>query len=141
MGNKKKTGERENRRGRYKTFASSNVDVGSHIDHRFVTGNDYNAGVEKQEEFGMKCRSVNDGKRVKRCFKEMFTGRVTKIWRRSKSMLNNEDGMGTIELVLLICVLIALALMFKDTIVEFVADILGNISSQETVFDPGAIAQ
>ncbi len=89
----------------------------------------------------MKCRSVNDGKRVKRCFKEMFTGRVTKIWRRSKSMLNNEDGMGTIELVLLICVLIALALMFKDTIVEFVADILGNISSQETVFDPGAIAQ
>ncbi len=63
------------------------------------------------------------------------------IWLRMKNAVVNEDGMGTIELVLLICVLIALALMFKDTIVDFVSDILGNISSQETVFDPGTIAK
>ena len=64
-----------------------------------------------------------------------------KIVKKIKKELLNEAGLGTIELVLLICVLIALALMFKDTIVEFVSDILGNISSQETVFDPGAIAK
>lgn len=66
---------------------------------------------------------------------------MRQIWMRMKQALYNEDGLGTIELVLLICVLIALALMFKDTIVEFVSDILGNISSQETVFDPSTIAQ
>ncbi len=63
------------------------------------------------------------------------------LWSKIKNTVLNEDGMGTIELVLLICVLIALALMFKDTIVDFVSDILGNISSQETVFDPGKIAK
>ena len=61
--------------------------------------------------------------------------------RQMKKWIAGEEGLGTIELVLLICVLIALALMFKDTIVEFVEDILGNISSQETVFDPGTIAK
>lgn len=63
------------------------------------------------------------------------------IWLRIKNAMSNEEGLGTIELVLLICVLIALALMFKDTIVEFVSGILGNISSQETIFDPGSIAK
>lgn len=63
------------------------------------------------------------------------------IRKKCKEAVSNEDGLGTIELVLLICVLIALALMFKDTIVEFVSDILGNISSQETVFDPRSIAK
>ena len=66
---------------------------------------------------------------------------MMKLWMRVKNAVDNEAGLGTIELVLLICVLIALALMFKDTIVEFVSDILGNISSQETVFDPGTIAK
>ena len=85
--------------------------------------------------------------------KNLCTNRKGKSWRkeindcrkrlyiRCKTAVGNEDGLGTIELVLLICVLIALALMFKDTIVEFVEDILGNISSQETVFDPGTIAK
>ena len=70
--------------------------------------------------------------------KEMY---MIQLWLRIKNVLENEEGLGTIELVLLICVLIALALMFKDTIVEFVSDILGNISSQETVFDPSSIAK
>lgn len=64
-----------------------------------------------------------------------------RVWLKIKNAVANEEGMGTIELVLLICVLIALALMFKDTIVDFVSDILDNISSQETVFDPETIAQ
>ena len=62
------------------------------------------------------------------------------LWQRLKALLENEEGMGTIELVLLICVLIALALMFKDTIVDFVSGIFSNISTQGTVFNPGSIA-
>lgn len=65
---------------------------------------------------------------------------MIRIWCRLRSLLKNEEGFGTIELVLLICVLIALALMFKDTIVEFVENLLSNISNQGTSFDPGVIA-
>lgn len=57
-----------------------------------------------------------------------------------KQIMSSKSGFGTIELVLLICVLIALALMFKDTIVDFVAGILDNISGQGSVFNPGSIA-
>lgn len=64
---------------------------------------------------------------------------MIQIWLRLKEIARNSDGFGTLELVLLICVLIALALMFKDTIVDFVSGILDNISTQGTVFDPGAI--
>lgn len=55
--------------------------------------------------------------------------------------LKNEDGMGTIEIVLIIIILIALVLMFKNTVVDFVAGILGKISSQGSVFDPGALVK
>lgn len=78
---------------------------------------------------------MNTGEQDKR--KE---SKMAQIWFQIRSILKNEDGLGTIELVLLICVLIALALMFKDTIVEFVSDILSNISNQGTVFNPGTIA-
>ncbi len=56
-----------------------------------------------------------------------------------RNIVENNDGFGTIELILLICVLIGLALMFKDTIVDFVSGILDNISNQGGVFDPGTI--
>lgn len=52
----------------------------------------------------------------------------------------NEDAMATLETVLLIAVLVALALMFKDTIVEFVEGVLDSISSQGGIFDPASIA-
>lgn len=64
---------------------------------------------------------------------------MIQMWLKLKEIAQNEDGFGTLELVLLVCVLIALALMFKDTIVDFVSGILDNISTQGTVFDPGAI--
>lgn len=48
--------------------------------------------------------------------------------------LKRKDGMGTVELVLIIAVLIGLALLFKDTIVGFVKSILGDISAQQKNF-------
>ena len=60
---------------------------------------------------------------------------------QTKWMDKEYSGFGTIELVLLIIVLIAMVLMFKDVIVDFVSGILGGISSQSGTFDPTVIAQ
>ena len=64
-----------------------------------------------------------------------------KIWVKLQEFWNREEGMGTIEIVLIIVMLIALVLMFKSTVVEFVSGILEKISSQGAAFDPGAIAK
>ena len=50
-------------------------------------------------------------------------------------------GMGTLEIVLIIVVLIALVLMFKGTIVDFVSGILDGIESQWKNFNPAKIAK
>ena len=42
--------------------------------------------------------------------------------------------------MLVISILIALALMFKDVIVDFVDGILDSIAGQGSVFDPASIA-
>ena len=57
-----------------------------------------------------------------------------KIWVKLQEFWNREEGMGTIEIVLIIVILIAL-------VVEFVSGILEKISSQGAAFDPGAIAK
>lgn len=57
-----------------------------------------------------------------------------------REKFSQEDGMATLETVLIITVLIALALMFKDTIVDFVDGVLQSISGQGAAFDPSAIA-
>ena len=54
-------------------------------------------------------------------------------------LMNDENGFGTLELVLLVCVLIGLALLFKDTVVEFVNGLLDTISSQGSAFDPSSL--
>ena len=64
-----------------------------------------------------------------------------KIWVKLQEFWTREEGMGTIEIVLIIVILIALVLMFKSTVVEFVSGILEKISSQGAAFDPGAIAK
>ena len=44
-----------------------------------------------------------------------------------KSFLKEEEGMGTVEIVLIIAVLVAIALVFKDKITQFVTSALNNI--------------
>ncbi|SKC37798.1 Flp1 family type IVb pilin [Maledivibacter halophilus] len=44
-----------------------------------------------------------------------------------KHHLKKEDGLGTVEIVLLVAILVGLALIFKEAIVEFLQSILGNI--------------
>ncbi len=60
-------------------------------------------------------------------------------WEKLKSLFKDESGMATLEMVLLVCVLIALALMFKDTIIDFVSNVLDSIAGQGNAFDPASI--
>ncbi len=53
----------------------------------------------------------------------------------------DQEGFGTLEVVLILVVLIALVIMFKDTVVDFVAGVLQSIESQSGTFDPTQIAK
>lgn len=53
-----------------------------------------------------------------------------KLQRRAYEVLRNEDGVGTVEVVLLILVATGLVLIFKDRITELVTNIFGKITSQ-----------
>ena len=44
-----------------------------------------------------------------------------------KNFLNDKDGMGTIEVVIIIAVLVALALIFKDFIIDLARGIFTRI--------------
>ena len=50
-----------------------------------------------------------------------------------KKLVKEESGMGTVEIVIIIAVLIGIALIFKDTIISFVRSILANIFNQDTL--------
>lgn len=60
------------------------------------------------------------------------------VWRKLL-LEDGASGMATIEVLLIIAVLIALVILFKDTILGFVTEILGNISTQGTSFDPASM--
>ena len=55
--------------------------------------------------------------------------------------IEEEDGLGTVEIVLLIAVLVGLALIFKDRIIGFVKRILDQITGQEGSFNPNTMGQ
>ncbi len=46
---------------------------------------------------------------------------------RVRHLLKSNSGLGTVEIVLIIAVLVGLALLFKNQIVQFVAGILGGV--------------
>lgn len=50
-----------------------------------------------------------------------------KNWRQ---FLREEDGMGTVEVILIIVVLVGLVVIFKDQITKIVNDLFDKITSQ-----------
>ena len=50
-----------------------------------------------------------------------------KVWRQ---FVKEEDGMGTVEVILIIVVLVGLVIIFKDQITKIVNDLFDKISSQ-----------
>jgi len=47
-----------------------------------------------------------------------------------KQFLQEEDGMGTVEIILIIVVLVGLVIIFKDQITKIVQTIFAKISNQ-----------
>lgn len=50
-----------------------------------------------------------------------------------RNFWKEEAGMGTVEIVLIIAALVAVALIFKDAIVSFVQNAMANIFGSDTV--------
>ena len=50
--------------------------------------------------------------------------------RRAERILSSQDGVGTVEVVLLILVAVGLVLIFKDRITELVTPIFNRITPQ-----------
>lgn len=56
-----------------------------------------------------------------------------------RDFLREEDGLGTVEIVLLIAVLVGLALLFRRQVVGFVSRILGSTLGNEGEFNSNDI--
>ena len=54
---------------------------------------------------------------------------VCRMRRRAGQILSGQDGVGTVEVVLLILVAVGLVLIFKDRITELVTSIFNRITS------------
>lgn len=55
---------------------------------------------------------------------------MKKIWNRIKEVWKDEQGITTVEVILLMVVLIAVVLLFKEQILGLVEDIMDKISQQ-----------
>lgn len=51
-------------------------------------------------------------------------------WKGLRVFFKEEDGMGTVEIILIIVVLIGLVIIFKNQLNELVTDIFSKITSQ-----------
>jgi Flp pilus assembly pilin Flp len=58
---------------------------------------------------------------------ELMKSKVTGFWKE-------EDGLGTLELILIIGVIIIIALIFKDQIKKLVERLLTNVSNKSNEF-------
>ncbi|NMA34167.1 MAG: hypothetical protein GX940_06400 [Clostridiaceae bacterium] len=50
-----------------------------------------------------------------------------------KCFLSEEDGLGTVEIVVIIAVLVGIALIFRDAIIKFVTDIMKSIFASDSI--------
>jgi Flp pilus assembly pilin Flp len=50
-----------------------------------------------------------------------------------KSFMSEEDGLGTVEIVIIIAVLVGIALIFRDAIIKFVTDIMKSIFADDSI--------
>lgn len=51
---------------------------------------------------------------------------MKKLVNRMKAFWRNEEGIGTLEVILIVAVVIIIALLFKDWIIELVNDVLDS---------------
>ncbi|SDL28954.1 Putative Flagellin, Flp1-like, domain [Paenibacillus sp. ov031] len=61
---------------------------------------------------------------------ELMKSKVTGFWKE-------EDGLGTLELILIIGVIIIIALIFKKQITELITSLLSKVDTKSNEFFPG----
>ncbi len=47
----------------------------------------------------------------------------------------NQRGMGTVEIVIIIAVLVAVALLFREAITTFVSDVIDSVFNDQEIID------
>lgn len=47
-----------------------------------------------------------------------------------KSFFKEEEGLGTVEIVLILVVLVSIAIMFRKVVIQFVQNTLGEVKGQ-----------
>lgn len=72
-------------------------------------------------------KSMKKMKRNRRVCMESRDGQELKSWQE---FLLEEDGMGTVEIILIIVVLVGLVILFKDQITQIVNNLFGKITAQ-----------
>ena len=50
-----------------------------------------------------------------------------------KGFVLEEDGMGTVEIVIIIAVLVGLALIFRDAIINFATNVMSNLFANDQI--------
>lgn len=55
--------------------------------------------------------------------------------RPLKVFLKKEDGIGTVEIVIIIAVLVGIALIFRDAIINFAVELMRSIFGNESLIN------
>ncbi len=51
------------------------------------------------------------------------------------SFSKNEDGLGTVEIVIIIAVLVGIALIFRDALINFATEIMKSVFGEESIIN------
>ncbi|CAM3524184.1 Flp1 family type IVb pilin [Marinicrinis lubricantis] len=65
------------------------------------------------------------------------------VVQKTKKLWKDEDGLGTLEILLILAVLVAIAIVFRKWIIEWVNELFGNAQDEmdkkgtEDILEPG----
>ena len=131
-GRKKTAGEKTWRGGWNETFDSNDDDAGSgdgDSGHSICRGN---AAVKRDSAAAVWPihREVGVLKKGRCTFRRQKPKKGEEIMNHMQSFFMEEDGVGVVEIILILVVLIGLVVIFKKQITNVVKSILSKISSQ-----------
>lgn len=69
-------------------------------------------------------------KKMSSAIKDYLENTYMKLWVRFHTSLNNSEGIGVVEVILILVVLIGLVLIFKSQLTELVESIFDTITSE-----------
>lgn len=56
-----------------------------------------------------------------------------------KNVIKNEEGVNTIEIVIILAVIVGIALIFRDKMIDFAGNILSDVLNTQTDISPETI--